>query len=77
MARTACHGEITHGFAWCAIYWMNVDMKPQCHSLRSVPGGRRLFVMLPPACNSDGAEVEMVAAAGRGGLDKGSWEKGA
>ena len=34
-------------------------------------------MMLPPACNSDGAEVEMVAAAGRDGLDKGSWEKGA
>ena len=76
MARTACCGEIAHGFAWCAIYWMNVGMKPRHHSLRSVPGGRWLFVMLPPACDSDGAKVETVAAAGRDGLDKGSWEKG-
>ena len=56
---------------------MNVGMKPQRHSLRSVPGGRRLFVALPPVCDSDGAEVETVAAAGRDGPDKGAWEKGA
>ena len=39
---------------------MNVGMKPRCHSLRSVPSGRWLFVTLPPICNSDGAKVEMV-----------------
>ena len=77
MTRTACHGEIAYGFAQCAIYWMNVEMKSQCHSLRSVPGGRQLFVMLPPVCNSDGTEVEIVAAAGRDGPDKGVWENGA
>ena len=53
---------------------MSIGTKPQHHSLRSVPGGKQLFVKLPPACDSDGAEVEMVTADG---LDKGSWAKGA
>ena len=49
-------------------------MKPWCHSLRSVPSGRWLFVTLQPVCNSDGAEVETVAADGRDGPEEGAWE---
>ena len=52
-------------------------MKLKHHSLRSVPSQRYLFVTLLPVCDSDGAEVEMVAAAGRDGPDEGAWEKGA
>ena len=53
---------------------MSIGTKPQHHSLRSVPGGRWLFVTLPPVGDSDGAEVEMVAADGRDGPEEGAQE---
>ena len=53
---------------------MSIGTKPQCHSLRSVPSGRWLFVTLPPVGDSDGAEVEMVAADGRDGPEEGAQE---
>ena len=74
MTGTACCGEISHGFARRAIYWMSVGTKPWHHSLRSVPSGRWLFVTLPLVGNSDRAEVETVAADGRDGPEEGAWE---
>ena len=51
-----------------------IGMKPQHHSLRSVPGGRWLFVTLPLVGDSDGAEIETVEADGRDGPEEGAWE---
>ena len=50
------------------MYWIIVGIKHWHHVLRSVPGGRELFMMLPLVCGSVGAKIVVVVAAidGRG-----------
>ena len=63
-----CWEAIAQGFNWWAMYWKIVGIKHQHHVLRSVPGGRELFLMLPLVCGSVGAKIVVVVAAidGRG-----------
>ena len=45
------------------MYWIIVGIKHQRHVLRSVPGGRELFVMLPLVCGLAMAKIVVVVAA--------------
>ena len=45
------------------MYWIIVGIKHWRHVLRSVPGGRELFVMLPLVCGSAMAKIVVVVAA--------------
>ena len=64
------------------MYWIIVGIKHRCHVLRSVPGRRELFVMLPLVCGLVGAKIVVVVAAidGRGStgatvcMAEGAWK---
>ena len=63
------------------MYWIIVGIKHWHHVLRSVPGRRELFMMLPLVCGSVGAKIAAAAIDGRSftgatvHMAEGAWEQ--
>ena len=53
------------------MYWIIVGIKHWHHVLRSVPGRRELFMMLPLVCGSVGAKSTGATVH----MAKGAWEQ--